>query len=339
MFSIKKFNTFNLNILVKKIYFIKSKNNIRKKILYNIRKNNFFFLGEGSNVLFIENFDGIILINRIKGIKIKQNIDFWFLSVSSGELWRELVDFCLYKNIFGLENLVNIPGTVGSAIVNNIGAYGVEIKNFVFLVKVLDIYTGLYIYFNNYNCFFNYRYSIFKNVFYKRFFIIKVIFKISKNWIPCLNYRYLFNYFLKFNNIISPLILYKKIINLRSLKIPDYRILGNVGSIFKNPLITIKKFIYLKKKYFNHFKKIEFFIINKYIKIPAALLIDICNLKGYTIGKAQIYVNQPLIIVNIGNAESKDIYRLLNFVMVKVFQKFNILLELEIEIVKSNNFK
>ncbi len=337
MYSIKEFNTFNLNILVKDICLLKNKMDLKKNILFlSNKKENYYFLGKGSNILFLENFYGIILINKIKGIKIKQNINFWYLIVYSGELFSKFINFSLNNKIFGLENLANIPGTVGSAIVNNIGAYGLEIKKFVYYVKVLDIYTGLYCYFNNFNCYFSYRFSIFKSYLYKRFIIIKVIFRIFKKWEPCIFYKDLFFYFNKSYRIITPLKIYKRVVYLRKLKLPNYKIFGNIGSIFKNPIISIKKFIKLKYIYYKYFNNIKYNYFFKYIRIPAALLIDICNLKGYTIGKAQIYIKQPLIIINMGGAKPLDIYKLLNLVKDKVFYKFNILLELEIEIIKYN---
>ncbi len=335
--SLKKFNTFNINVYANKIYIVNNVYELKKIIFWcNKSKNKILFLGKGSNILLMENFYGIVIINKIKGIKIYQNIDFWFLSINSGELWSDVVKFSFNNGIFGLENLSHIPGTIGSAVVNNIGAYGSEIKDFVLYIKVLDIFSGLLFYINSYNCFFSYRYSIFKNFFYKNYIIINIILKIKKNWKPNLLYKDLLHFFDPLNLNIKPIDIYEIILNLRNIKIPNYKILGNVGSIFKNPILNIKKFIKLKKKYYKIFNDLKYNILYKYIKIPAALLIDKCGLKGYTIGKAKVYNKQPLIIVNIGNALSKDIFKLINFIKNKIFNKFNIILELEIKIIFFN---
>ncbi len=332
--SLKKFNTFNVNVYANKIYIIYNIYELKKIIFFCIKNNNkIILLGKGSNVLLMNDFYDIVIINRIKGIKIYQNINFWFLSINSGELWSNIVDFSFNNGIFGLENLSQIPGTIGAAVINNIGAYGCEIKDFVLYVKVLDIYSGLSFYIKNYECFFSYRYSIFKNFFYKKYIIINVILKIKKDWKPCLLYKDLLYFFDLKNLNINPIDIYNVILNLRNIKIPNYKILGNVGSIFKNPILNIEKFLKLKKQYYKIFSKIKYFFFSKYIKLPAALLIDKCNLKGYTIGKAKIYDKQSLIIVNIDNALPKDIFKLINFIKKKVFDKFNILLELEIKVI------
>ncbi len=332
--SLKNFNTFNINVFANKIYIVNNVYELKKIIFWCCKnKNKILFLGKGSNILLMKDFYGVVIINEIKGIKIYQNINFWFLSINSGELWSDIVNFSFNNGIFGLENLSNIPGTIGSAVVNNIGAYGSEIKDFVLCIKVLNIFSGLLFYISNYNCFFSYRYSIFKNFYYKNYIIVNIILRIKKVWKPNLLYKDLLYFFDPLNLNIKPIDIYETILNLRNIKIPNYKILGNVGSIFKNPILNIKKFIKLKKKYYKIFNNLRYNVLNKYIKIPAALLIDKCGLKGYTIGKAKVYVKQPLIIVNTGNALSKDIFKLINFIRRKIFNKFNIILELEIKII------
>ncbi len=331
--SLKNFNTFRLDIYAEYIYIIYSISDLKKVLLFiKNKKKIFILLGKGSNILLMKNFYGIIIINRLKGIKIKQNLNFWFLNVYSGEIWSKLVDFSINNGIFGLENLCNIPGTIGSAVVNNIGAYGLEIKKFVYYIKVFDVLNNIFFYIKNNDCHFSYRYSIFKKFLYNRYIIIKIGLKINKKWKPCLLYKNLFNYFYNYNNKITPINIYNKILDLRNKKIPNYNKFGNVGSIFKNPIISNYFFNKLKNKYLNKFNNIN---SNNY-RIPAALLIDICKLKGYTIGGAEIYNKQPLIIINNGYATSKDIFLLFNFIRKNVFIKFNILLELEIKIIDFN---
>lgn len=329
-FSIKKFNTFRLNIYSDYLFIVYNFYDLKKIILFSLKnKKIFIILGEGSNILLIKNFYGIVIINRMKGIKIKKNIDFWFLDIYSGELWSKFVIFLINNGIFGLENLCNIPGTIGSAVLNNIGAYGLELKNFVYYIKIFDVLSKKIFYLKNKDCFFSYRNSILKNFFYNRYIIIKVGLKINRIWKPCLLHKNLFYYFKNNYLKINPINIYIKIYNLRKKNIPDYNIFGNVGSIFKNPEVNYKYFLKFKKKYFNENKKIDFY--NN--KISAALLIDKCGLKGYTIGDAQIYNKQPLIIINKGYAKPSDIFLLFNYIKKNVFIKFNILLELEIKII------
>ncbi len=332
-YSLKKFNTFNINVYSEKIFIIDKVYYLRKILLFNFKnKIPTLILGKGSNILFVNDFLGVVLINKIKGIKITQNIDYWFLNINSGEVWSDVVLFSIYNGIFGLENLACIPGTIGSAVVNNIGAYGVEIKNFVFYVKILDSFTGIFFFIKNYDCKFFYRYSIFKDFIYNRFIIVKVILRVKKKWEPILKYKDLYNYFNFFNNI-NIYNIYNRIEYIRSCKLPDTKIFGNIGCIFKNPFICYKKFLELKKKYLCFLNNYIFDFHFSKIKIPAALLIDLCKLKGYTIGDAQIYKKHSLIIINVNNAKSKDIFLLFNFIRKKVFKKFKIWLDLEIKLI------
>ncbi len=332
--SLKKFNTFNLDIKCNTIHIVNNLLDLKRITFTNFKKKIYtLVLGGGSNVLFLNNFYGSIIINKMKGIKIKQNIDFWFLDIYSGELWSNIVEFSIHNGIYGLENLSFIPGSIGGAVVNNIGAYGLEIKDFFYYIKILDSYTGNFFFLNKKKLCFSYRNSILKNSINNRFIIIKVGLIIKKDWKPCLIYKDLLNFFDPLNPNISVEDIYFKIFYLRKNKIPDTKLLGNTGSIFKNPIINISYYNYIKSIYFPFFDDSNFTISENKIKISAALLIDICGLKGYTIGWAKIYNKQPLIIVNLGNALPKHIYSLILYIRKKVFIKFNIFLELEIKII------
>ncbi len=346
--SLKKFNTFNLDIKFDFIYIVDSISDLKKILFLNFKKKRYsIFLGYGSNTLFLNDFYGTLIINRIKGIKIKENIDFWFLNVYSGESWSNFVNFTIYNGIYGLENLSFIPGSVGGAVVNNIGAYGLELQKFFYYAKILDCYTGKVFFLKKKNFFFSYRYSVFKNFINNRYIILKVGFLIKKIWKPCLLHKNLLLFFDPLNNNINVEDIYKKILEFREKKIPNPKIFGNIGSIFKNPIIDIFHYKYIKKiyfPYFSYFNYFDSFLIKNKIKIPAALLIDICGLKGYTIGWAKVYEKQPLIIINLGYASPKHIYSLSLYVRKKVFKKFNIFLEFEIKIIdffyllKNDNF-
>ncbi len=343
--SLKKFNTLNLDIKFDFIYIVDNILDLKKILSWDFKKKRYsIFLGYGSNTLFLNNFYGTVIINRIKGIKIKENINFWFLSVYSGESWSDLVNFTINNGIYGLENLSFIPGSVGGAVVNNIGAYGLEIKEFFHYAKVLDCYTGKIFFLEKKKLFFSYRYSIFKSFINNRYIILKVGFLIKKSWKPCILHKDLLLFFDPLDVNINIEDIYKKIFEFREKKIPNPKIFGNIGSIFKNPFIDVFYYKYIKKLYFSYFDYFKDFNVKNKIKIPAALLIDICGLKGYTIGWARVYEKQPLIIINLGHALPKHIYSLSLYVRKKVFKKFNIFLEFEIKIVdffyllKNKNF-
>ncbi len=334
LYSLKEFNTFNLNIKSTNLYVVNNLKDLKKISYLNFKRKIYtLILGGGSNILLLNDFYGTVIINRIKGIKIYQNIDYWFVNICSGELWSDVVNFTLNNGIYGLENLSFIPGSIGAAVVNNIGAYGLEIENFFNYAEVLDSYTKKNFFLKKKHLHFSYRNSIFKELINNRFIIIKVGLIIKKIWKPCFLYKDLLNFFDPLNINIKAEDIYLKILEIRNKKIPSPNIFGNVGSIFKNPVINYSYFKYIKNIYFpyNNFLNIDLLKYKK--RISAALLIDICGLKGYTIGWAKVYKKQPLIIINLGNALPKHIYSLILYVKRKVFKKFNIFLELEIKII------
>ncbi len=333
-FSLKEFNTFKLNIKSANLYVVYNVKDLKKISYFNFKKKIYtLILGFGSNILFLNDFHGTVIVNRIKGIKIYQDINYWYLDVYSGELWSNLVYFTLCNGIYGLENLSFIPGSVGAAVINNVGAYGLEICDFVNYVKIFDCYTRKIFFLKKNELFFSYRNSFLKNMIHNRFIIIKVGLIIKKIWNPCFLYKDLLFFFDPLDTNIKVEDIYWKILDIRKNKIPDPNIFGNLGSIFKNPTISLKYFKYIKENYFPFYNIINFNLFKYKIRVPAALLIDICNLKGYTIGWAKVYKKQPLIIVNLGNALPEHIYSLILYVKKKVFEKFNIFLELEIKII------
>lgn len=329
-----------LDIYVKKIFIVNNFLELKKIFFFHNRFNKpIIILGQGSNVLFNGDFYGSVVINRMKGIKIYYNINFWFIEVASGEIWSDLVYFTINNGIFGLENLAFIPGSVGSGVVNNIGSYGLEIKDFIYYVKIFDVVTGNIFFFNKKQCLFSYRNSIFKGKIYNRFLIIKVILKINKYWKPFLFYKDLFMYFKNFGKNICPKKIYIKIKKIRDKKIPNPLIYGNAGCFFVNPIVDYYFFLNLKKKYGNIFCILYNYIkINK-VKLSAAALIDKCNLRGFTVGGASVSKLHSLFLVNTNNASSEDFVSLYKKVRKIVFKKFNIFLKIEVNIIDFFNLK
>ncbi len=331
--SIKNFNTFRVECKAKALAFIKSGEEL-KYIFDRIDRNyaRFCVLGGGSNVLFNSEYDGLILKNEISGIRIvESNDEFVILEVGAGEDWSRFVDICLKNKYYGLENLAGIPGNVGSAPVQNIGAYGVEQKDFFHTLQIFDIKTGAFLELNANDCKFGYRNSVFKNELKDMAIITKVRYKLNKKPLINLSYKELRQEIDKFVVVEpTPDYIYNTVKRMRNRKLPDPSVLPNAGSFFKNPIIKTIKFQELHSRY----PEIPFFAIgDNLIKIPAGWLIEQCGWKGKRIGDAGVYDKHSLILVNYGNASGQDILRLSMQIKYSVEDKFSIKLENEVNII------
>lgn len=284
-------------------------------------------LGEGSNVLFLENFQGIILLNRIKGRRYWQCENYHYFSVGGGENWHNFVASVVEQGIGGLENLALIPGCVGSAPIQNIGAYGLEFQQVCQSVTVLDLFTGEILVLSVDECQFGYRESIFKHQYKDRYLIVEVTFKLAKQWQPILNYAPL-------NQLdpqqVTPKQVFEQVCATRQAKLPDPKQLGNAGSFFKNPIISNAHFQCLMEQYPNlpHYP-----LDNDNVKVAAGWLIDQCGLKGYQIGGAAVHQQQALVLVNLENASSSDIVELAHHIRQQVAYRFDIWLEPEVRFI------
>ena len=289
-------------------------------------------LGDGSNILFTNYFDGIVISIKIKGMKIiDYDDDFVMIEVSAGENWHNFIKTCIKNKYYGLENLALIPGTVGAAPVQNIGAYGVEQSDCCYSVVGYDVEEKVLKTYNSEQCEFSYRNSIFKNKLSQRFIITSAIYKLSRKFQPILRYNELSQEVNKFC-IQNPdaQYIYDTICRLRTKKLPNFEKLGNAGSFFKNPEINLSQLNEIKTKYEN----VPYFLINdnKY-KIPAAWLIETCGLKGFRIGDAGVYESHSLVLVNYGSASGEQILNLAKLIIQKVFEEFGINLEPEVRII------
>ncbi len=305
-----------------------------KKALFFAKENNLkvLVLGGGTNTLITKVLNCLVIKNDIKGIKIvKETKNHAFIEAMSGEIWTTLVDYCISKNLGGIENLYYVPGTVGAAPIQNIGAYGKELKdNFVSLLA-FDLKTGKFKEFSKDDCKFGYRDSIFKNKHKDRFFIINIIVKLDKKPKLVLNYgqikERLSDLGVKEPNIKQVAKIIKKI---RDEKLPNPVVLPNAGSFFKNPEIKENHFKKLIKKYPNvpNFKASK----KSLVKVPAGWLIEQAGFKGKKFKSVGMYEKQALILVNYNKAKAKDALSLVKRIKNKVYKKFQIKLEEEVNI-------
>ena len=291
-----------------------------------------FILGGGSNILFTKNFDGLVLKNSLSGIEVvKEDTNHVWVRVAAGEVWHRFVLWCIEKKLAGIENLSLIPGLVGAAPMQNIGAYGAEIKDTFEELEAVDMTTTEKIIFNNANCEFGYRESVFKNKFRNKFFISSVTFRLNK--IPKYNINYGDIKMTLDEMRVTELSLKAvsdAVIKIRSSKLPDPAVLGNAGSFFKNPTIEITLFENLisKNPLMPNYPQQD-----GQVKIPAAWLIEQCGWKGKVIGHTGTHKQQALVLVNYGGATGEEIWNLAMKIQQLVKEKFGIVISPEVNVV------
>lgn len=331
--SLKHLNTFGIEAGAKWFTEIGSMNDLQELIQNKIFINSDrLIIGGGSNLLFTKNFEGLIIKNSIKGIKIvREDAEFAEVQAAAGELWHDFVIWCIEKNLGGLENLSLIPGCVGAGPMQNIGAYGVELKDVFSELEAVDLATGEKRIFNKAQCKFGYRESVFKHELKNKFIITSVTFRLSKK--PKINISYgAISTELQSMKVQNPGIkeVSLAVINIRNSKLPNPKIIGNAGSFFKNPEVESSVFKNLKTR-FPGLAAYE--MENGKYKLAAGWLIEKCDLKGYVRGDAAVHDKQALVLVNKGKATGAEIYSLSEYVLETVFSKFGIKLEREVNII------
>lgn len=336
--DIKGFSTLHTGGLFRYFTIINKKEDLPS--LYAIVKNDgkykntpIFILGGGSNVVFSDGVLNVIAVKmEIKGFEIinetNQYVD---IKVGAGEIWDEIVEKTVEMNLSGFAPLSAIPGTVGATPVQNVGAYGSEVKDKILEVEVFDIEKGIISTLSNEDCKFTYRDSIFKNKAKGRYIITSVIYRLSKSLPTVPDYPGVKRYFID-NNINNPKLkdIREAIINIRSEKLPNPKEIPNVGSFFKNPIVSNEIANKIKKE----FKNAKFFPMdNDTIKIPAGWLIENVELKGKSFGKVSVYDKNALVLINTKDATYKDIISARDEIIKIVKDKFGIILEQEPEII------
>ncbi len=280
-------------------------------------------LGGGSNIILCEDFLGTVVLVETKGIDILEDEIYQYLTVAAGESWHDLVCFCLNNGFSGLENMALIPGTVGAAPIQNIGAYGVELNRFCDWVEYADLNNGQLVRLSADECEFGYRDSVFKNSLLGKIVITRVGFKFPKVWEPQLAYGPLRKFDPK---QVTPKQVFDCICETRRTKLPDPTVLGNAGSFFKNPVIDTAEFESLVSTYPD---MVGYPHGTTQTKVAAGWLIDKAGLKGYQIGGAAVHKEQALVLINKGDASSDDVLALAKSIVDKIKDKFGIRLEPE----------
>lgn len=280
-------------------------------------------IGGGSNLLLTGDFEGTVIHSAIKGITVTDNGDEGvLLRVGSGETWDDVVDYCVNNGLYGAENLSLIPGEVGASAVQNIGAYGVEVKDIISKVEVVELSSGKTVSLLNADCNYSYRQSRFKNEWKGRYIVTYVTYRLSKTFEPHIEYGNIRDE-LQRHGIATPTAaeLRQVIIDIRNKKLPDPKVEGNAGSFFMNPVVSREKYEQLISQY----PQMPHYIIDdNHVKIPAGWMIDQCGWKGRSLGKAGVHDKQALVLVNRGGATGADIVRLCDVIRKDVYDKFAI---------------
>lgn len=328
--SLQPFNTFGIDVSAENFAEISTPKEFRNVLKLDLKP--ILILGGGSNMLLTQNQEGLVLKNNFRGIEIeKENEDEAIIAIGGGENWHEFVLWALSKNLGGIENLSLIPGTVGASPIQNIGAYGVELKDVFVKLEALSFATGRKKTFHKKDCKFGYRESVFKKDLKGKYFISKVFLKLTKT-----NHKINAGYgaiqsVLTEKRITKPTIqnISEAVIEIRSSKLPDPKVLGNSGSFFKNPEIEKDQFSSLQKKYPN---LVFYELPNKRYKIPAGWLIDQCGWKGLRVGNTGCHAKQALVLVNYGGATGNEVWQLAKKIQHSVKKKYGIELTPEVNV-------
>ncbi len=331
-FSLKNYNTFGIEAFAKQFVSVHSSIELEMilKQFSNVKK---FVLGGGSNMLLTQDIDALVIHLDLKGKEIVQeDADFVWVEGQAGENWHEFVLWTIENNFGGLENMSLIPGNVGTTPIQNIGAYGTEIKDTFVSCEAMKIDTQEIKTFDNKSCHFGYRESVFKNEVKDQYIITSVVFKLTKR-----NHKINISYGdinaeLAKNNITNPTLkeVSNAVIAIRKSKLPDPKELGNSGSFFKNPIVSKKAFEAIHAK----FPEMKYYDVSETeVKVPAGWLIEQAGFKGKRFGDAGIHKNQALVLVNYGNATGQEILNVSKTIQETILATFGILIETEVNVI------
>ncbi len=323
-YALQNSNTFNIKARCAEIYF--PSNLAELKQLPRLTSQAFYILGEGSNTLFVEQQAPVIIQPKFLGMAVSEYDDHFMVRVGAAENWHELVCFCLARGINGLENLALIPGSVGAAPIQNIGAYGVDFSHYCQAVTWYEFASQTMHTLSKQTCDFGYRDSIFKKSFYNKGLVTEVVLKFPKAWQANLSYAGLDT----LPKDCSASSVMARVIELRNSKLPDPKKLPNAGSFFKNPIVSAKVFAALSKDYANmpYYQQTD-----GSVKLAAGWLIESAGLKGFTHNQVGVHHQQALVIVNYGSQSGADIISLAKYIQRKVAEKFSVELMPEVRMI------
>ena len=329
--SLKNYNTFGISVNAKRFIAVTSVYELQQLLK---TEKELFLLSGGSNMLLTKDIEKLVVHIDIKGISIdKEDENAVYLTVNAGEDWHKFVVWCISNEFGGIENLSLIPGNVGTCPIQNIGAYGVEVKDTITRVEGLEIETGKLVSFSNEACKFGYRNSIFKNTHKGKIILTSVGFKLTKK-----NHQLNTSYGaidaeLALNKILKPTLknVSDAVIAIRKSKLPDPKEIGNSGSFFKNPVISKELFLEIQRENPNI---PNYPISQTQIKIPAGWLVEQSGFKGKRFGDAGVHEKQALVLVNYGNATGEEIHQLAKKIQATVFADFQISLEIEVNVMQ-----
>ncbi len=327
--SLKSYNTFGMDVAAESALSLTDINTLEEIGSLPYAKKN--IIGGGSNILLTQRLEGLTIFNRLTGIElVNEDEDHVWLKVGAGEVWHNLVMYAIHNNWAGIENLALIPGTVGAAPIQNIGAYGIEAKETIDTVTCWHWKQKNFIDFKNADCAFGYRDSIFKNQLKGQVLITSVIFRLNKKLTFNISYGAIEQELARMNiEQLSIDAIGHAVINIRTSKLPDPKKIGNAGSFFKNPAIPVSLYNELK----NRFNKIPSYPVNnETVKVPAGWLIEQLGWKGYRAGDAGVHPLQALVLVNYGSATGSDIWQLSEKILQSVANEYGIELEREVQI-------
>lgn len=326
--NLKSLNTFALDVVASEYAEFSDLEQLRE-ILRSSKSKKWYLLSGGSNTLFSSDYNGLVIhpVGRSMFVE-RENEKEAFVRVEAGVVWDDFVSYTLDEGFYGAENLSLIPGLVGASPVQNIGAYGVEAKDVIESVEVYLIEDDDVITLTTDECMFEYRDSVFKKELHGKAIVLSVLFRLSKTFIPILKYGNLTSVVGEEGSFTASE-LREKIIEIRESKLPDYNVIGNGGSFFKNPIVTERMADELKMKH----PSMPTYPDEKGVKIPAGWLIEQAGWKGFREGDAGVYEHQALVLVNFGGASPKDIIMLANRIIDSVREKFGVLISPEINII------
>lgn len=333
-YSLLAHNTFGIDVKCSRFFEYRTVAELQEFIReYNAngRKERLLHIGGGSNLLFLKNFDGIVLHSKMFGYDILEDSPSRILvRVGSGIVFDDFVAHAVGEGWYGAENLSLIPGEVGASAVQNIGAYGVEAKDIIEEVNVVSLEDGSYHTFSNSDCCYGYRDSMFKHEWKGKYAVVSVVYRLKQTFVPNLEYGNIASAIPDDGRELTAIRLRRAIIEIRKNKLPDPSVTGNAGSFFMNPVVERDVFENLKTQYPDIPSYLQ---PNGKVKIPAGWMIDKCGWKGKSLGKAGVYEKQALVLVNNGGATGEDIVALSNAVCQSVKEKFGIEIRPEVNFI------